>query len=96
MLYILSGQDDFSLGQALEEIKRGIGDRVAVEANTTTLEGRQVTLEQLRAACEMHRFWPKNAWLLLRGCWTALRLKTGPGAGGKPRPQPASRMSIKQ
>lgn len=67
MLYILSGQDDFSLEQALEEIKRGIGDRVAVETNTTTLEGRQVTLEQLRAACETAPFLAEKRLVVIKG-----------------------------
>jgi DNA polymerase-3 subunit delta len=67
LLYILSGQDDFSLEQALEEIKRGIGDKVAVAANTTTLEGRQVTMEQLRAACETLPFLAERRLVIVRG-----------------------------
>ena len=51
MLYILWGEDDFSLRQALEEIKRGIGDQVILAANTTTLDGQQVTLDQLITVC---------------------------------------------
>ena len=52
MLYILSGQDDFSLSEALEEIKRGMGDQALLAANTTVLDGQQVTPDQLKAVCE--------------------------------------------
>jgi len=52
VLYILIGQDDFSLNQALEEIKRGLGDQSLLSANTTTLDGRQVSLDQLKLVCE--------------------------------------------
>ncbi len=67
MLYILSGQDGFSLAQSLEEIKRGIGDGVAVATNTTTLEGRQIALEQLRAACETAPFLAERRLVIVKG-----------------------------
>ncbi|MBA7696157.1 hypothetical protein ES703_104799 [subsurface metagenome] len=56
MLYILLGQDDFSLCQSLEGIKRGLGDQAILAANTTTLDGQQLTLDQLRTVCETAPF----------------------------------------
>ncbi len=47
MLYILSGPDDFSLNESLGEIKRSLGDEPLLAANTTVLDGQQVTPEQL-------------------------------------------------
>jgi len=67
LLYILSGQDGFSLAQSLEEIKRGIGDGVAVATNTTTLGGRQITLEQLRTACETAPFLAERRLVIVKG-----------------------------
>jgi len=52
LLYILLGQDDFSLQESLGEIKRGIGDQSLLAANTAVLDGKQVTLDKLRAVCE--------------------------------------------
>lgn len=52
MLYILTGEDDFSRTRALDEIKKEIGDPVALEMSTTKLEGQQVTPEQLKTVCE--------------------------------------------
>ncbi len=51
MLYILSGQDDFSLARSLEEIKKDIADQAILAVSTTTLDGQQVTLDQLRTVC---------------------------------------------
>jgi DNA polymerase-3 subunit delta len=79
LLYILSGQDDFSLEQALDEIRRGIGDSVAVAANTTTLEGRQVTLEQLRAACETVPFLADKRLVIVRGLLDRFEAKNRSG-----------------
>jgi len=43
MLYILYGQDDFSLNQAVAKIKSDLGDREMVATNTTSLEGKHLT-----------------------------------------------------
>ncbi len=51
MLYLLMGEDDFSLRQSLAAIKKGIGGLADVVANTTELDGRQVTIDQLRGVC---------------------------------------------
>ena len=67
MLYILFGQDDFSLRQSLEEIKGGIGDQTLLAANTTELDGRQVTLDQLRIACETVPFLAEKRLVIVNG-----------------------------
>ncbi len=51
MLYILFGEDDFSLNQSLKTIKEGIGPPELLEANTTVLEGGELSLDHLRVAC---------------------------------------------
>ncbi len=67
MLYILKGQDDFSLTQSLEEIKRGIGDQAALSAGTTTLDGQQVTLERLRTVGETVPFLMERRLVIAKG-----------------------------
>jgi DNA polymerase-3 subunit delta len=66
-LYILSGQDDYSLSESLEEIKRGIGDQVLLAANTTTLDGQQMTLDQLKTVCETLPFLAERRLVIVRG-----------------------------
>ncbi len=67
MLYILSGADDFSLGQSLEEIKRSLGDQAALATNTTTLESQQVTVDQLRTVCESAPFLAERRLVIIKG-----------------------------
>ncbi len=67
MLYILWGQDDFSRYGALETIKSGIGDRALLETNTATLEGQQMTLDQLRAVCETVPFLAEKRLVIVNG-----------------------------
>ncbi len=67
MLYILLGQDDFSLRQSLEGIKRSLGDQTILAANTTTLDGQQLTLDQLRTVCETVPFLAERRLVIVRG-----------------------------
>jgi len=67
LLYILWGQDDFSLSQALEEIKRGIGDQTVLLADTTTLDGQQMTLDQLKTVCATFPFMAGRRLVIVKG-----------------------------
>ena len=67
MLYILSGQDDYSLSESLGEIKRGIGNQALLAANTTTLDGQQMTLDQLRTVCETLPFLAERRLVIVKG-----------------------------
>jgi len=67
LLYILSGQDDYSLGESLEEIKRRTGNQELLAANTTTLDGRQMTLDQLRTVCETLPFLAERRLVIVKG-----------------------------
>lgn len=64
---MLVGEDDFSIRQALEEIKRSIGDQTLLAANTTVLNGQQVTLDQLRSACEAVPFLTEKRLVVVEG-----------------------------
>ena len=67
MLYLLLGEDDFSIRQSLEEIKGGIGDPTTLMTNTTVLNGQQVTLDQLRGACETVPFLAEKRLVVIEG-----------------------------
>ena len=67
MLYLLSGQDDFTLTQSLEAIKREIGDQTVLGGSITTLDGQQVTLEQLRPFCETAPFLAGKRLVIIKG-----------------------------
>ncbi len=67
MLYILWGPDDFSINEALAEIKRGIGDQTVLLTNTTTLDGQQMTLDELKAVCETVPFLAEKRLVTVEG-----------------------------
>jgi DNA polymerase-3 subunit delta len=67
LLFILLGADDFSLRQSLEEIKGGLGDPALLSANTTILDGQQLTSEQLRTVCETMPFLAERRLVIIQG-----------------------------
>ena len=67
MLYILTGEDDFTLTQALDGIKNEIGDPAALSVSTTTLDGGEVTPEQLRTVCETVPFMSGKRLVIVDG-----------------------------
>jgi DNA polymerase-3 subunit delta len=52
LLHILYGEDDFSLKEALANIKDGLGDAATLATNTTVVEGRNISFEELTAKCD--------------------------------------------
>ena len=86
MLYILSGEDDFSIGEALEEIKRGIGDPAFLAVNTTVLDGQQVTPDQLKAVCETVPFLSEKRLVIVKGLLERFEPKTKPSGQKRTTP----------
>ena len=70
MLYVLIGEDDFSIRETLEEIKRNSGDAAALLTNTTTLDGRQVSIEQLKNASETVPFLADKRLVIVEGLFS--------------------------
>ena len=67
MLYILVGEDDFSQTKSLEEIKQGLGDQSLLAANTTILDGQQVTVNQLKTVCGTMPFLAEKRLVIVQG-----------------------------
>jgi DNA polymerase-3 subunit delta len=75
MFYILYGQDDFSLNQAVEKIKADLGDRELVATNTTSLEGQHLTLGELRSKCDAAPFLSSHRLIIVDSLLGRFELK---------------------
>jgi len=67
LLYILQGEDDFSLTRALDEIKQGLGDPSMLATNTTLLNGQNVTPGELRMVAETVPFLADKRLVVVEG-----------------------------
>jgi len=83
MLYILYGQDDFSLNQAVKEIKAGLGDWEMVATSTTNLEGQHLTLSELRNKCYAAPFLSSHRLVIVDGLLRRFEVKQGRPRSGK-------------
>jgi len=79
LLYVLYGEDDFSIHQSLEEIKKEIGDQTALAANTTVFEGQQVTVDQLSTVCGAMPFLAEKRLVLVHGLLARFEAKSKSG-----------------
>jgi len=83
MLYILYGQDDFSLNQAVEKIKADLGDREMVATSTTNLEGQHLTLSELRNKCDAAPFLSSHRLVIVDGLLGRFEVKQSRPRSGK-------------
>jgi DNA polymerase-3 subunit delta len=67
LLYIFSGEDDFSIVQELNRIKNTLGDADMLATNTNTLDGKQVSVDELRAYCESAPFLSEKRLVIVYG-----------------------------
>ena len=83
MLYILYGLDDFSLDQAMEEIKADLGDREMVATSTISLEGKHLTLSELRNKCDAAPFLSSHRLVIVDGLLGRFEVKQSRPRSGR-------------
>ena len=79
MLYILSGEDDFSIARELDAIKKSIGDQGMLSTNTNTLDGKQVSADEFRAVCESAPFLSEKRLVIVQGLLEKFGAKASTG-----------------
>ena len=67
MLYILSGEDDYSINEEIKVIKKGTGDESLLAINTTVLDGRKLSAEQLAVVAETVPFLAPKRLVIVSG-----------------------------
>ncbi len=75
-LAILHGDDDFAIAGRAAELKAEMGDPSLASLNITELDGKTVTLAELRGACDTMPFLTAQRLILVRGLLTRLMGKT--------------------
>jgi DNA polymerase-3 subunit delta len=83
MFYILYGQDDFSLNQAVEEIKADLGDREMLATSTTNLDGQHLTLSELRNKCDTAPFLSSHRLVIVDGLLGRFEVKQSRPRSGR-------------
>jgi DNA polymerase-3 subunit delta len=76
LFYILSGEDDFSIAQELESIRKSIGDQEMLSTNTNVLDGKTVSYAEFQSVCESAPFLSEKRLVIVRGLLDRFGTKT--------------------
>jgi len=75
--YVFHGADEFTRAETLTDFKRRLGPPDTVDLNTTLLDGRNLTLAELRYACDAIPFLAEKRLVIVKGLLTRLTPRKG-------------------
>jgi DNA polymerase-3 subunit delta len=75
LLHILWGEDYFSIEEALQKIKNGLGDLSMLSSNTSVLEGAKLTVNELKVVGEAMPFLSLKRLVVINGLLTRFEPK---------------------
>jgi DNA polymerase-3 subunit delta len=67
LLYILWGEDEFSREEALQNIKKSLGDMSMLSTNTSIFDAQKLNINELRAAAESMPFLAPQRLVIIKG-----------------------------
>ena len=88
MISLFFGDDDYSLRRVLDGLKRALGDAASADLNTTVLDGRSLSLDELRVTCDTMPFLATSRLVIVEGLLVRLEPRAGGGEPAKGRPDP--------
>jgi DNA polymerase-3 subunit delta len=80
MFYVFHGPDEFSRAELIAELQSRMGDPAMVTLNTSYLDGRKVTLGELRHACDTIPFMAERRLVIVEGFLSRLHPRRRRGA----------------
>jgi DNA polymerase-3 subunit delta len=89
--YLLYGPDEFAAAEYVDDLKAELGDPSLAALNTTLVDGRTVTLTELRSICDTLPFLAARRLVVVEGWLTRLLARAEPDedeaaeAGDEPR-----------
>lgn len=67
MIYILWGEDQFSMEETIQDIKNSLGEATLLATNTNILEGQKLTLNELKSVGEAMPFLCEKRLVIVKG-----------------------------
>jgi DNA polymerase-3 subunit delta len=89
VLYILHGDDDFSKAGALAQLRAKLAEKdpAMADLNTTILDGRQLSMSELRHACDTVPFMAEKRLVIVQGLLSRLAASRRAKRGTKSEPE---------
>jgi DNA polymerase-3 subunit delta len=67
MFYVFYGDDEYTIRQTIDSMKARLGDPATAELNTTTIDGRSLSLDELRITCDALPFLSEKRLVIVEG-----------------------------
>jgi DNA polymerase-3 subunit delta len=67
VIYILWGEDDYSIEEELQTIKKSLGDASMLSSNTNVFDGQKLNINELRAVGEAMPFLAEKRLIIVQG-----------------------------
>jgi DNA polymerase-3 subunit delta len=83
LIHVFYGADDFSIHEALDEIKKGLGEPSMLSANTSRLEGAKLRPDELECAVQSVPFFGEKRLVIIDGLLGRFEPKEKRGAAKK-------------
>jgi len=88
MFHVWHGEDEYSLQQALREKKAALGDATTADLNTAVLDGRSLSLDDIRATCNTMPFLAENRLVIVEGLLARYEPRASISESGKAHADP--------
>lgn len=88
MFYVFHGEDEYSLREKLDEMKSRLGDESTADLNTTVLDGRSLSLDELRTTCDTLPFLSNQRLVIVEGLLARFEPRSGAVESSKQRSDP--------
>lgn len=75
--YVLHGEDEFTRAETLADFRHRLGGSDTAELNTTTMDGKKVTLGELHHACDAVPFLADKRLVIVKGLLSRLTSRRG-------------------
>jgi DNA polymerase-3 subunit delta len=88
MFYVWHGENDYALQQSLDELKAKLGDKATADLNTTVLDGRSLSFDELRTTCDTMPFLAEHRLVIVEGLLARFEPRAGIADSNKQRSDP--------
>ena len=88
MIYALYGENEYLIHEKATEIKAGLGDPATADLNTTRMDGRSLSVDELRLACSTLPFLAASRLVIVEDALARFEPRPGAVESSKGRPDP--------
>ena len=96
MIHVFYGEDDFSIQEAVSDVKKGLGESSVLDSSATCLTGAKLRLDELQAAVQAMPFFGERRLVIVNGLLGRFEAKEKRYVARKPSKTPSGDAALHQ